>query len=83
MSSEESDDDVEEDPDGGEGSFSFTVRPLPWRSDKMTKFVLSLDQKFYKTQTKRSQMMMQKRVKGLLSDRPQPDSLPAWCVMKH
>ena len=81
MSSEESASDEEEN-DGASG-FSFTVRPLPWRSGKVTGFLLSLDQKFYKNQTKRSQMMMQEHVKGLPSDRQQPDSLPGWCVKTH
>jgi hypothetical protein len=49
----------------------------------VTGFLLSLDQKFYNNQTKRSQMMMQKRVKGLPSDRQKPDSLPDWCVKTH
>ena len=84
MSSEESESDYDDENERcGDIRFGFIVRPLPWRSDRVTNFVLSLDQKFYKNQTKRSQMMMQKREKGLPSDRPQPDSLPDWCVKTH
>ena len=44
MSSEESE---EED---GSKCASFTIHPLPWRSDKLTDLFLSLDQKHTKKQ---------------------------------
>ena len=50
MSSEESEEDEEED---GSKSVSFTIRPLPWRSDKVTELFLSLDQKHTKKQSKK------------------------------
>lgn len=71
MSSEESEED---------GSFS--VRPLPWRSEKATHFLKSLDNKIEKKKTKKSQIMTLKRSTGISSDRhvPTTDSVPAWTI---
>ena len=80
MSSKESDGSDEED----EEKASFTKRPIPWRSEKVTSLFLSLDRKFNKTLTKRSIQMTQSRKTGLPSDRPKPDlndlDLPDWAL---
>lgn len=77
ISSEDS--ETETDEEGGK-CFQFTVRPLPWRSDKVSSFFSQLDAKSAKYQSKKSSLMTHKRVHGLPSDRPKPDVLPEWCV---
>lgn len=79
MSSEESGDEDGEDEDS-EGGHAFRVRPLPWRSEKVTSFYIQLDKKFSKKQSRRSSIMTLKRHIGLVSDRPQPYDLPNWMV---
>lgn len=71
MSSEESDE---------EGSFA--VKPLPWRSDRTTKFLKTLDSKAEKKKSRKSQSMTFARSTGPISDRPKPadGSVPAWTV---
>lgn len=71
MSSEESDEDG-----------SFTIRPLPWRSDKVNRLFKNLDSKHEKKQSRKSKMMTSVRKEGDASDRPQPaeGSVPAWCL---
>ena len=72
MSSEESEDDG-----------SFTIRPLPWRSEKATSFLLGMDHKHQKRQSRKSLVMTFQRNEGTLpSDRPKPidGSVPAWAV---
>ncbi len=69
MSSEDSEDDG-----------SFTVRPLPWRTEKATSFLLSLDHKRDKRRSRRSKIMTFERAIGSISERPQPRSVPAWVV---
>ena len=72
MSSEES--------DGTNDEASFTVRPLLWRSDKVTRFFNQLDDKKNNNSTQRSKRMSFKRKMGLPSDRPPPPSLPTWML---
>ena len=50
MSSEESD-------DSEDGNASFTVRPLLWRSDKVSNFLSKLDEKKLNSSTQRSKRM--------------------------
>ena len=71
ISSEDSDDDG-----------SFFVRPLPWRSDKVTTFFLNLDRKQDKRRSRKSKVMTYERKRGLPSDRAKPrhGSLPAWTI---
>lgn len=75
MSSEESDDDDEND-EGG-----FVVRPLVWRSDKVTNLFNKLDHKSKKNASVRSKKMTFSRKSGLPSDRQRPPdgNLPDWC----
>jgi hypothetical protein len=73
MSSEESD-------DSEDGNASFTVRPLLWRSDKVSNFLSKLDEKKFNSCTQRSKRMSLKRKVGLPSDRPPPAGLPDWIV---
>ena len=77
MSSEESEEDEEED---GSKSVLFIIRPLPWRSDKVTELFLSLDQKYTKKQSKKSTQMTLKRYQGDDSTRSVPTNVPAWCI---
>ncbi len=69
MSSEDSEDDG-----------SFTVRPLPWRSEKANSFLSSLDCKHGKKQSKKSKIMTLCRENRSPSDRSKPidGSIPAW-----
>ena len=78
MSSEES---AAEDSDSDD-DHTFTVRPLPWRADKVTSFFTQLDKKYCKGQSKRSAIMTLKRQVGIPSDRTKPSSsdLPSWVV---
>ena len=69
MSSEDSEDDG-----------SFTVRPLPWRSEKASNFLLGLDHKRDKRRSRKSRIMTFQRKTGEFSERPQPGSVPAWVV---
>ena len=71
MSSEDSEDDG-----------SFTVRPLPWRSGKATRFLTSLDLKHRKKQSRKSRVMTYQRSDGLPSDRPKPIAgcVPDWVI---
>lgn len=73
MSSEDSDDDG-----------SFTVRPLPWRSSKISEIINALDEKYNKRRSRKSKVMTFVRKEGSVSDRPQPISgtVPNWCI-KH
>lgn len=67
-----------EDEDEGQ----FIVRPLTWRSDKVTELFMNLDRKYYNRQTTRSKKMSYDRVRqsGQPSDRPKPmnSNLPSW-----
>lgn len=71
MSSEESEDDG-----------TYTIRPLPWRSEKVTDLFYRLDGKIDKKKSKRSKRMTSDRFKGDPSDRTVPTdmSIPSWCV---
>lgn len=74
MSSEDSDDD----------SGSFSVRPLPWRSERAAEFFRILDRKDEKRLTQRSKRMKYERRVGAASERPMPKagSVPGWCLQK-
>ena len=69
MSTEESDPD---------GSAHFLTRSIPWRNDKVTKFLHSMDHKHLKTLSGRSRRMSFDRVLGLPSDRACPHCIPEW-----
>ncbi len=71
MSSEDSEDDG-----------SFAVCALPWRSEKATSFLLSLDRKLDKRRSRKSKVMTFERKMGLPSDRPKPvaGSTPGWVI---
>ena len=70
MSSEESEDDG-----------TYTIRPLPWRSEKATDLFYCLDTKSDKKRSKRSRRMTCERLQGPPSDREKPkESVPSWCV---
>jgi hypothetical protein len=77
MSSEESEEEEEED---GSKSVSFTIRPLPWRNERITELFLGLDQKHTKKQSKKSTQMTLKRYQGENSTRPVPTGVPTWCI---
>ena len=64
MSSEESGDDQD--------NAEFTVSPIRWGNVKVTNFLISLDRKSEKKQSK-SNMMSFRRVTGLPSDRSRPE----------
>ena len=70
MSSEESDSDAEVG--------KFITKPLPWRSDKVSKLFVSLDRKSQRYRSKRSRLMDFNREIGVVSDRPQPSFLEDW-----
>lgn len=74
ISSEDSDEDTENE------TRQFITRPLPWRSDKVTRFFQQLDKRHHKGTTHRSKMMSFKRIEGDLSDRLRPISttVPEW-----
>ena len=61
---------------------SFLIRPLPWRSEKVDKFIYSLDQKLNKKRSKKSKMMTFGRKAGPESHRAKPPtgSVPTWAV---
>lgn len=63
---------------------SFTVRPLPWRSDTANELHYSLDKKHVKRLSVKSRRMTSDRQRGLASDRamPDPKTLPTWCLKK-
>ena len=65
-----------------EESEDVRVRPLFWRSEKVTAFFAKLDQKNRSTTSQRSKRMAAKRSRGLPSDRLPPDSLSEWMVKK-
>ena len=75
MSSEESDEETE--------SGSFTVRPLPWRHNRVSRLFAGLDKKFGKNQTKRSKRMSYSRVEGQSSERPCPQDVPEWMLKQQ
>ena len=62
MSSEESESDAGR----------IILKPIPWRSDKVSSFFTQLDSKFNKYQGKKSSLITPKRV--LTSDRPKPET---------
>ena len=70
-----------EESDGTDDDASFTIRPLVWRSDKVTNFFSHLEKK-NNNSTQRNKRMSLKRKVGLPSDRPPPASLPEWMI-KH
>ena len=75
VSSEESGDE-----DGDEDG-EFVVRPLVWRSERVTTLFMTLDRKHHKHQSIRSKKMSFARKDGLPSDRPKPlsdSSFPDW-----
>lgn len=63
---------------------SFTVRPLPWRSEKASEFFFTLDEKHERKRSIRSKMMTFQRNYGLPSDRQKPPvgTVPEWCLKK-
>ena len=71
MSSEDSEDDG-----------LFTVHSLPWRSEKATSLILSLDNKHKKKQSRKSKIMTFDRKDGTVLDRHKPTtgSVPAWAI---
>ena len=76
MSSEESNDSD----DNGDENTQFIVRPPPWRSDKATCFLMALDKKYLKQQSKRSKVMSFNHCRGLPSDHPNPQGVPDWVL---
>ena len=54
------------------GDKIFTIRSLPWRSEKANKLFNTLDEKGEKKETQRSKQMKFKRIEGLPSDCPKP-----------
>ena len=74
MSSEESASESEEN----EGKF--IIRPIPWRSEKISSFFASLDKKAAKNQSRRSVRMTMGRKPGLPSHRAMPTGLPQWAI---
>ena len=60
------------------------VRPLPWRSDRVTTFLHSLDHKARETKSPQARRQMKTRREGALSSRPKPtydgdgSALNAW-----
>ena len=75
MSSEESCGEDESE-DG-----QFVIRPLVWRSEKVTTLFTTLDEKYHKHQSIRSKKMSFTRKDGLPSDRLQPTvsgKFPDW-----
>ena len=78
MSSEESDDSDDE-----QEQTTFRVRPLLWRSEKVTSFINRLDQKNKTSTSQRSKCMSVNRSIGLPSDRLPHDSLSDWMVKKN
>lgn len=71
ISSEDSEDDG-----------SFLIRPLPWRSEKVTSFFCNLDKKQDKKKSHRSKIMTFERKTGPPSQRSKPldGSVPAWAI---
>ena len=71
ISSEDSEDDG-----------SFLVRPLPWRSEKVTNFFCGLAKKQDKKKSRKSKIMTFERKTGPFSQRSKPlaGSTPAWAV---
>lgn len=75
ISSEDS--DWEED-NGGNTYKTFTVKPIPWRSDRVSNFFHALDRKAKKSASQKSTMMSFVRKVGIPSDRPKPVGFPEW-----
>ena len=73
MSSEESEAD--------ENGPVFVVRPLIWQADKVSEFLMNLDRKYTKHQSRKSSQMTVKRNKGVPSDREKPtQGVPEWAL---
>ena len=75
MSSEESDSENEE---------MLVVKPLPWRSDKVTQFFQQLDEKIERSKKAQARRQRKRRViSNAFSTRPRPiATLPVWSVVE-
>ena len=73
ISSEESDD--------ADGSSTIIVKPLPWRSEKVTDFFQKLDSLGSEEKTSQAKRQRRQRVISTsTSPRSKPTSLPMWAV---
>lgn len=71
MSSEESEDDDD----------VITVKPLPWRSERLTTMFYRLDNRVESGKTTQAKRQKRKRVLGVIaSTRPQADDVPQWAL---
>ena len=78
ISSEKSEHEMDED---GRKITKFFVHPIPWRSTKVNNLFESLDKKFLKKQSERSEMMTIKRFRGKPSLRTCPKGkYPAFMI---
>ena len=75
MSSEESEQENEE---------VITVKPLPWRADKVSSFFRRLDSKVEKSKSTQAKQRRKQRVEGSeysLRSRPVGSSIPDWAFV--
>lgn len=73
MSSDESDTE--------DGQPFFSVRILPWRSEKVTAFFQRLDRLRQERKSEQASRQTKKRMdKGVISHRPKPTGFPSWAV---
>ena len=72
MSSDESADE--------EGEELLVTHPLPWLSDTVSQFKLSLDQQIMQSKTPQARRQMKKRMVGCPSKRSILENLPSWAT---
>ena len=71
MSSEESDEDND----------VITIKPLPWRSERLTTMFYRLDDRVESGKSTQAKRQNRKRVLGIsASARPQADDVPQWAL---
>lgn len=72
----------EDESEDDEGRKVFTIRQLPWRSDKISRVFNCLDADYMDSCTKRSRDFMIKRVMGANSTRSPPKNAPSYIIKK-
>ena len=60
------------------------LKPLPWRSSKISEFFSVLSDTAHKNKTKQAQRQTKERIIGDVSTRPKPldSSIPSWAFSK-
>ena len=69
----------------GSDEDTITIRPLPWRSRKVSDFFTTLSEHAQENKSNQAKRQTKRRIVGDVSDRSKPldDSIPKWAFAKE